>query len=77
MSEFHAPKFFEHVNAYRARNSFSKLLARVEAGEEIVLCRAGRPIARLVPERIGGNRRPGQAHGALYVDPDFNKSKRR
>lgn len=37
------------VNIHDAKTHLSALLERVEAGEEIVLARAGKPIARLVP----------------------------
>ncbi|MGH2396708.1 MAG: type II toxin-antitoxin system Phd/YefM family antitoxin, partial [bacterium] len=37
------------VNVHQAKSQLSALLARVEAGEEVVICRANKPIARLVP----------------------------
>lgn len=37
------------VNVHEAKTQLSKLLARVAAGEEIVIARAGKPVARLVP----------------------------
>jgi prevent-host-death family protein len=37
------------VNIHEAKTNLSRLLARVSTGEEIVIARAGRPIARLVP----------------------------
>ena len=39
----------DHVNVHDAKTNLSRLLARVEAGEEIVIARAGKPIARIVP----------------------------
>ncbi|OAI41413.1 hypothetical protein AYO38_03790 [bacterium SCGC AG-212-C10] len=36
------------VNVHEAKTQLSKLLARVEAGEEIVIARAGKPIAKIV-----------------------------
>lgn len=39
----------EIVNMHDAKTHFSKLVARVEEGEEIVIARGGRPCARLVP----------------------------
>jgi prevent-host-death family protein len=44
------------VNIHDAKTHFSRLLARVGEGEEIIIAKAGKPIARLIP--IGG--RPGQ-----------------
>ncbi|MGH3835840.1 MAG: type II toxin-antitoxin system Phd/YefM family antitoxin, partial [Pseudonocardiaceae bacterium] len=37
------------MNVYEAKTQFSKLLEQVEAGDEIVIARNGRPVARLVP----------------------------
>ncbi len=37
------------VNVHEAKTNLSRLLARVEAGEEIVIARGGKPIARLEP----------------------------
>lgn len=39
------------VNVHEAKSQLSRLLARVERGEEIVIARSGTPVARLVPER--------------------------
>ncbi len=39
----------EIVNVHEAKTNLSKLLARVEAGEQVTIGRAGKPIARLVP----------------------------
>ena len=39
----------ETVNIHDAKTRLSNLIERVEAGEEIVIARAGRPVARLVP----------------------------
>jgi prevent-host-death family protein len=38
------------IGAFQAKNTLGSLLDRVEAGEEIVITRHGRPVARLVPE---------------------------
>lgn len=38
-----------YANIYEAKAQLSKLIAQVEAGEEIVLSRAGKPVARIVP----------------------------
>ena len=39
------------MNIHEAKTHFSKLLRRVAAGEEILIARAGRPVARLIPVR--------------------------
>ena len=46
------------VTVYQAKTHFSKLLARVEKGEEIVVCRGKQPVARLVPYARATRRRP-------------------
>lgn len=62
------------VNVHEAKTHLSKLLGRVEAGEEIVVARAGRPIARLVPHRIAtGRRQPGSAKGLIKILPGFEE----
>ncbi len=47
------------VNVYAAKTHFSRLLARVAAGEEVVIARAGKPIAKLVPIPAQRPRVPG------------------
>lgn len=44
-----APTKFDRFNLHEAKTQLSKLVARVEAGEEIEIARAGKPVARLVP----------------------------
>jgi prevent-host-death family protein len=51
------------VGAFEAKNTLGTLLDRVERGEEIVITRHGKPVARLVPN--SGRIDPGQAQSAL------------
>ena len=61
------------VNTHEAKTQLSKLLARVQAGEEIVIARAGTPVARLVPiESHVANRQPGTAMGQVEITDDFD-----
>ena len=61
------------VNIQRAKVDLSRLLARVELGEEIIISRAGTPVARLTPmERKSGARRLGSAAGEFRTPDDFN-----
>jgi len=61
------------VNIHEAKTNFSKLLARVSAGEEVVIARAGKPIARIVPFSERPMRRtPGSAKGKVAISPDFD-----
>jgi len=65
-------------NVHEAKSALSKLIARVEAGEQIILCRHGVAIARLVPEipPAEGERRAGRARGHLTVQPEFDRAAR-
>lgn len=61
------------VNVYEAKTHLSKLLDRVAAGEEIVIARGGRPIARLVPlSQRAEPRQPGVWRGRVTMAPDFD-----
>lgn len=63
----------ELVNVYEAKTHLSRLLDRVEGGEEIVIGRAGRPVARLVPyRRSAGTRHPGAWRGRVRIAEDFD-----
>ena len=46
---------------FEAKNTLGSLLERVEAGEEIVITRHGKPVARLVPHRAGSDRSSAEA----------------
>lgn len=61
----------ETVNVHEAKTHLSKLLERVEAGEEIILARNGKPVARLVPMRRV-RRRPGGMKGRIWISEDFD-----
>ncbi len=61
------------VNVYDAKTHFSKLLARVESGEHIVISRAGRPIAVLTPlEDPAAPRLRGLGRGKVVIHPNFD-----
>jgi prevent-host-death family protein len=63
----------EKVNIYDAKTRLSDLVARAEAGEEIIIARAGRPAARLVPLGAHGvKRKPGRLRGHIRVHADFD-----
>jgi prevent-host-death family protein len=63
----------EIVNIHEAKTHLSRLVERVEAGEEIVIARAGRPIARLVPYRARTKpRAPGLWRGQGWIADDFD-----
>jgi prevent-host-death family protein len=61
------------VNVHEAKTHFSKLLVRVVRGEEIVIAKAGKPVARLVPLAGAVARRaPGSAAGVVHISDDFD-----
>ena len=63
----------ETVNIHEAKTHLSRLLARVSKSEEIVIARAGKPVARLVPlGRSTARRAPGSAAGAVRIADDFD-----
>lgn len=60
------------VTIHAAKTTLSQLLARVEAGEEIVLARGKEPIAKMVPfHPPQGGRRFGALRGTVSVGPEF------
>jgi prevent-host-death family protein len=66
------PNAMEIVTIHTAKTTLSQLLARVEAGEEIVLARGRKPIAKLVPFRPPRRcRRFGALRGSISVGPEF------
>jgi prevent-host-death family protein len=63
----------EPVNIHEAKTHLSRLVERVEAGEEVVIARAGRPVARLVPyQRRRAPRVPGGWEGRVRIRADFD-----
>jgi prevent-host-death family protein len=63
----------ETVNVHEAKTHFSRLLNRAQEGQEFVIAKAGRPVARLGPlARQGKKRRLGLLDGKFKVPDDFN-----
>ncbi|HET9181822.1 MAG TPA: type II toxin-antitoxin system prevent-host-death family antitoxin [Candidatus Angelobacter sp.] len=62
------------VNIHQLRKQLSRLLQRVALGEEITICKAGVPIAKLVPAAgAGKGKRPlGIFKGEIWIAPDFD-----
>jgi prevent-host-death family protein len=62
------------VNMHEAKTNLSALLALVEKGEEVVICRANKPVARLEPiKKHPANRQLGEAKGKLEILPGFDE----
>lgn len=60
-------------NLYDAKTALSQLVDRAAAGEEIVIAKAGRPLARLVSlEAAGAPRRPGAWKGQVWIAENFD-----
>lgn len=61
------------INVQDAKNQLSALLSKVEAGEEIIIARANKPIARLVPYHAHQLKRHlGEAKGLVEMADDFD-----
>jgi prevent-host-death family protein len=60
------------VNMHEAKTTLSQLVEQVENGEEVVLARAGKPVARVVPIRNVGRRVLGQWRGKVRMSDDFD-----
>jgi len=61
------------VNIHQAKTHFSRLISRVQQGEEIVISKSGQPVARIVPEPGPRKpRQPGSAKGEFIIHDDFD-----
>ncbi len=60
------------VGVHEAKTHLSRLLRRVAAGEEIVIARGGKPVARLVPVQHSQQRELGRDVGVFEVPDDFD-----
>ena len=61
------------LNLYVAKTNLSKLVERAAAGEEIIIAKAGKPKAKLVPCRPAvGPRKPAHALGLTFIAGDFD-----
>jgi prevent-host-death family protein len=62
------------VNIHEAKTNFSRLVERAEHGEEILIGRSGKPVARLVPYyESRAPRTPGGWEGRVKIAPDFDE----
>lgn len=61
------------VNVYEAKTQFSWLVREAAEGEEIIIAKAGKPVARLVPYApVRKPRRPGGSAGRIKIAKDFD-----
>ena len=59
------------VNVHQAKTELSRLLARVEAGEDVVIARRGQPVARLVACKAPSKRQPDVLKGKIVIPDTF------
>ena len=60
-------------NIHEAKTHFSQLLDRVLKGEEIIIAKAGKPVARILPVASGvATRTPGNDAGKIIIQPNFD-----
>lgn len=60
------------INIHAAKTHLSRLVDEAAAGEEIIIARAGRAVARLAPLVKGKRRKPGQMRGRIRISKDFD-----
>jgi prevent-host-death family protein len=62
------------VNIYEAKTQLSRLVEEAASGEDVVIARAGRPVARLTQlQKTGRKRRLGLLDGRFKIPDDFNR----
>lgn len=62
------------VNIHEAKTHFSRLVARAAEGEEVIIGKAGKPVAKLIAYRENtGSRVPGGWEGKLWIAEDFDE----
>ena len=61
-------------NIHEAKTHLSRLVDKASKGEEIVIAKAGKPKAKLVPltQPGGGKRKPGRLKGKIWIADDFD-----
>ncbi len=59
------------VNVHEAKTNLSRLLAQVEAGEDVVIARNGKPVARLVGVQKRGRPQPDVLKGKVVIPDSF------
>jgi antitoxin (DNA-binding transcriptional repressor) of toxin-antitoxin stability system len=65
------PERKQQVTVHFAKTHLSRLLARVEQGETVVIARGDKPVAKLSPVAAPIPRRPGRLKGKIRIGPEF------
>jgi prevent-host-death family protein len=60
------------LNLYAAKTQLSALVDEAAAGAEIIIAKAGKPMAKLVPYQQPAQRTPGRAASKIWIGPDFD-----
>jgi prevent-host-death family protein len=60
------------LNLYDAKTQLSALVEEAAAGGEIIIAKAGKPMAKLVAFRESARRKPGRAKGRVWIGDDFD-----
>lgn len=60
------------LNLYDAKTQLSALVEEAAAGAEIIIAKAGKPMAKLVAFRASARRKPGRAKGLVWIGDDFD-----
>ena len=60
------------LNLYDAKTQLSALVEEAAAGAEIIIAKAGKPMAKLVAFREPARRKPGRAKGLVWISDDFD-----
>ncbi len=61
-------------NIHQAKSQLSKLIEQAERGEEVIIAKAGKPVAKLVPyQGLARERKGGQWRGKIKIKPGFDK----
>jgi prevent-host-death family protein len=62
----------KRLNLYEAKTQLSALVEQAAAGAEIIIAKAGKPMAKLVAFRPAARRKPGRAKGLVWISDDFD-----
>lgn len=60
-------------NIHEAKSQLSHLIELVYAGEEIVICKAGKPMVKIIRYQNEEDRKPGSWHGKVNITDDFDE----
>lgn len=61
------------INIHQAKTNLSKLIEKTQKGEEVIIAKAGKPVAKLVLYKEKTEmRKPGALKGKIFVPENFN-----